>query len=202
MLRFLIRLFVLILIVTGIIWAWEQVKEKNPFSRSEPEIITNHTIVLKEITSMGKLELVKYNFRDVVDQAITHQFLPDGKALLIIQGEAIGCVDLTKMTLTDIGETADSLIVRLPDPEICVARIDHSKSKVYNTEFAFNDEALLLEQAFKKAEVQVQQSAIDMGILAQTKENAEKILRPLLEKISGKNVLIRYQMHGQIDRLR
>ncbi|WP_255158001.1 DUF4230 domain-containing protein [Siphonobacter sp. BAB-5385] len=103
------------------------------------------------------------------------------------------------MTVTDLGEMGDTLIVRLPDPEICLARVDHSKSKVYNTEFAFNDEALLIDQAFKKAEEQVQTSAIQQGILEQTKLNATKILRPMLEKVSGKKVLLRYRMKGQID---
>ncbi|MBO9639039.1 MAG: DUF4230 domain-containing protein [Siphonobacter aquaeclarae] len=198
--RFLIRLLLLVLVVAGIIWGWEEVKSKKWLSFGDtPEISSNHSLVLKEITSLGKLELVRYNFRDVVDQQITRQYLPDAKALLIIQGEAVGCLDLTHMTVADLGESRDSLIIRLPDPEICVARVDHSKSKVYNTEFAFTDEALLIEEAFKKAETQVAQSAIDMGILDQTKQNAEKILRPMLEKVSGKKVLLRYRMKGMIE---
>lgn len=198
--RFLIRILFLVLLLAAAIYGWEQLKSRKFFlQRPEPEVVSNHNIVLREITSLGKLELVKYNFRDVVDQQITRQFLPDAKALLIIQGEAVGCLDLTKMTVTDLGETGDTLIVRLPDPEICLARVDHSKSKVYNTEFAFSDEALLIEQAFKKAEEQVQTSAIQQGILEQTKLNATKILRPMLEKVSGKKVLLRYRMKGQID---
>ncbi|PMD94343.1 hypothetical protein BWI97_16675 [Siphonobacter sp. BAB-5405] len=198
--RFLIRILFLVLLLAAAIYGWEKLKSQKFFlQRAEPEVISNHNIVLREITSLGKLELVKYNFRDVVDQQITRQFLPDAKALLIIQGEAVGCLDLTKMTVTDLGEMGDTLIVRLPDPEICLARVDHSKSKVYNTEFAFNDEALLIDQAFKKAEEQVQTSAIQQGILEQTKLNATKILRPMLEKVSGKKVLLRYRMKGQID---
>ncbi|MDR6196843.1 DUF4230 domain-containing protein [Siphonobacter sp. SORGH_AS_0500] len=198
--RLLLRLLFLVLLVVGIIYGWEQIKARKFFDPSgRSEVVTNHNVVLQQITSLGKLELVKYNFRDVVDQKITRQFLPDGKALLIIQGEAIGCLDLTKMTVADIGEMRDTLIVRLPEPEICVAKIDHSKSKVYNTEYAFTDEALLIDEAFKKAEEQVSQSAINQGILEQTRENASKILRPMLEKVSGKKVLLRYRMKGQID---
>ncbi|MDQ1086581.1 DUF4230 domain-containing protein [Siphonobacter sp. SORGH_AS_1065] len=198
--RLLLRLLFLVLLVAGIIYGWEQIKARKFFDPSgRSEVVTNHNVVLQQITSLGKLELVKYSFRDVVDQKIIRQFLPDGKALLIIQGEAIGCLDLTKMTVTDIGEMRDTLIVRLPEPEICVAKIDHSKSKVYNTEYAFTDEALLIDEAFKKAEEQVSQSAINQGILEQTRENASKILRPMLEKVSGKKVLLRYRMKGQID---
>ena len=147
---------------------------------------------------MGKLELVRYNFRDVVEQELVRDYLPNSKALLVVQGEAIGCLDLTKMTVADVAESADSLMVRLPEPELCLARVDHEKSKVYNTEFALNDEALLIDQAFKKAEGQVRQSALDMGILEQTRQNAEKMLRPVLEKVSGKKVLLRYRMQASI----
>ncbi len=198
--RLLVKLLFLLLLIAGIIYGWEQIKARkffDPLGRSE--IVTSHNVVLEQITSMGKLELVKYNFRDVVDQKITRQFLPDGKALLIIQGEAVGCLDLTQMKVTDIGEMRDTLIIRLPEPEICVAKIDHSKSRVYNTEYAFTDEALLIDQAFKKAEEQVSQSAIQAGILEQTRENANKILRPMLEKVSGKKVLLRYRLKGQIE---
>lgn len=198
--RFLIRLLILLALVAGIIYGWEQIKARKFFDPAgNAELSTNHNVVLQQITSLGKLELVKYHFRDVVDQKITRQFLPDGKALLIIQGEAIGCLDLTRMNVTDIGEIRDTLIVRLPEPELCVSRIDHSKSRVYNTEYAFTDEALLIDQAFKKAEEQVSQSAINEGILEQTRQNANKILKPMLEKVSGKKVLLRYRMKGQID---
>ncbi|WP_255158000.1 DUF4230 domain-containing protein [Siphonobacter sp. BAB-5385] len=87
--RFLIRILFLVLLLAAAIYGWEKLKSQKFFlQRAEPEVISNHNIVLREITSLGKLELVKYNFRDVVDQQITRQFLPDAKALLIIQGEA------------------------------------------------------------------------------------------------------------------
>ena len=191
----------LVLLVVAAIWGWEKAKASEFYRinfTEEPVINTNHNVVLQEITSMGKLELVRYNFRDVVEQELVRDYLPNSKALLVVQGEAIGCLDLTKMTVADVAESADSLMVRLPEPELCLARVDHEKSKVYNTEFALNDEALLIDQAFKKAEGQVRQSALDMGILEQTRQNAEKMLRPVLEKVAGKKVLLRYRMQASI----
>lgn len=151
---------------------------------------------------MGKLELVKYNFKDVVEQEIVKTFLPNAKAVLIVQGEAIGCIDLTKVVIADITTEQETLVVHLPDPELCVFKIDHSKSKVYNTEYAFTEEAKLVEQAYKQAEKQIERSALDMGILDQTRENARKILTPMLEKASGKKVLLKFPMTAKIDKLR
>ena len=131
--RRLLRLIPLILLILLAVWAWEKFKSfKNPFGDAEPEV--SHSVLLQKITSMGKLELVKYNFRDVVESRIKKDFLPDAKVLLIVTGEATGCLDLTKIRVADITEQDSILVVHLPKPEICSFKIDHSKSKVYNTE--------------------------------------------------------------------
>ncbi|MDR6561196.1 MULTISPECIES: DUF4230 domain-containing protein [unclassified Arcicella] len=191
--RRFVRILPFVLLILLAIWAWEKFKSlKNPFGDTEPEV--SHSVLLQKITSMGKLELVKYNFRDVVESRIKKNFLPDAKVLLIVTGEATGCLDLTKIRVADITEEDSVLVVHLPEPEICNYKIDHSKSRVYNTEYAFMDEAKLVDDAFKKAEVQVAQSAREMGILDQTKKSAEQILKPFLETVSKKKVILKYSM--------
>jgi hypothetical protein len=163
---------------------------------------TTHTLVLQEMTAMGKLELVKYNFKDVVEQEVAKTWLPNAKAVLIVQGEAIGCIDLTKIQIADITSEQEILVVNMPEPELCVFKIDHERSRVYNTEYAFMEEGQLVNEAYVQAEKQIQKSALDMGILDQTKENATKILTPMLEKASGKKVLLKFPMNAKIDKLR
>ena len=163
---------------------------------------TTQAMVLQEITSLGKLELVQYNFKDVVEQKIINQWLPDSKAILIVQGEAIGCIDLTQLDIADILPGQDTLVVHLPEPELCVFKIDHERSKVYNTEYAFLEEAKLVQEGYRQAERQIKQSALDMGILDQTKENARKMLVPMLEQVSGRKVVIKFPMKATLQKLR
>ena len=201
MLRKIIRLIPLLLIIAVAIFVWEKVKGfKNPFAGGEIEV--SHNVLLQQITSMGKLELVKYNFRDVVESKIKKDLLPDAKVLLIVSGEATGCLDLTKIRVADIEEGSDTLVVHLPEPEICNYKIDHSKSRVYNTEYAFLDEAQLVDKAFQKAESEVVQNAQSMGILEQTKKSAEQILKPFLENVSKKKVVLRYALKDSPRELR
>jgi hypothetical protein len=201
MLRKLIRLIPLFAVIALAIYAWEKFKDfKNPFGGGEVEV--SHNVLLQQITSMGKLELVKYNFRDVVESKIKKDLLPDAKVLLIVSGEATGCLDLTKIRVSDIAENGDTLIVHLPDPEICNYKIDHSKSKVYDTEYAFLDEAKLIDNAFQKAENQIAENAQSMGILEQTKKSAEQILKPFLENVSKKKVVLRYALKDTKRELR
>lgn len=201
----LIRLIVLVLLLIGINTAWNSARKGDwfpDFTGGDNQVETMHTVVLEQITSIGKLELVKYNFKDVVEQEVVKIWLPNAKAVLIVQGEAIGCVDLTKVNIADITSEQETLVVHLPEPELCLFKIDHDKSKVYNTEYAFTEEAKLVDQAYKQAEKQIQKSALDMGILKQTEENARKVLTPMLEKASGKKVILKFPMTAKIDKLR
>jgi hypothetical protein len=200
MIRLWIKIAVGVALLIASIFIWEKLKKFSPWA--DPELKTTHHTVLQKITNLGKLELVKYNFRDIVEQEIVQQLLPNPKALLIIEGEAVGCIDLRNVKADDVLLNADTLIVHLPKPEICYHKIDHQKSRIYETSFAFMNEALLLDEAFKKAESQVLRGAISNGILENTKKNARLILTPILETISKRPVKVSFALEGQLQKPR
>lgn len=184
----LFRLFLLAIIIAGLIAIWEQIRGNSLLSRFRRGDTTTQRIVLKEITTLGKLELVKYTFKDIVEHEQVNTFLPNANAILIVEGEATGCIDLTKISVNDITTEGDSITVQLPKPELCTWKINHDRSRVYDTHFSFLDQSQLVSDAYRKAERQVRQSALDGGILDQTRQNANQILRPMLERVSGKKV--------------
>ncbi|QMW00495.1 DUF4230 domain-containing protein [Spirosoma foliorum] len=184
----LFRLFLIAVLVAGLIAIWEQIRGNSLLSRFRRGDNTTQRIVLKEITALGKLELVKYTFKDIVEHEQVNTFLPNANAILIVEGEATGCIDLTRISATDIVAEGDSITVQLPKPELCSWKINHDRSRVYDTHFSFLDQSQLVSDAYRKAERQVRQSALDGGILNQTRQNANQILRPMLERISGKKV--------------
>ena len=184
----LFRLFLIAVLVAGLIAIWEQIRGNTLMSRFRKDNNTTQSIVLKEIKALGKLELVRYTFKDIVEHEQVNTFLPNANAVLIVEGEATGCLDLTRINLNDITATDDSITVQLPKPELCGWKINHDRSRVYDTHFSFLNESQLVSDAYRKAEHQVKQSALNGGILNQTQQNANQILRPLLERISGKKV--------------
>ncbi|AWV99434.1 DUF4230 domain-containing protein [Arcticibacterium luteifluviistationis] len=187
----LIKLIGSLLIVAFItILAWELLipKLSNPFKIKSIE--TNHSVILKEVKTMGNLELAAYYFNDIVEQKLPRDYLPDPKALLIIYGSASGCIDLTKIGDDDVYAIGDTTFVKLPKPYICHFKIDHSKSKIYDSDYAFMNEELLFGEAFKSAEKQLLKTAESSDLLKTAEENASKILVPLLEKISKNPVVI------------
>jgi hypothetical protein len=190
--KLIFKLLIIGLVLVGAYFIWQKAINAKDFFTNK-EVVTQN-IVLKQITAIGKLELVNFQFRDVVESELQKTLLPDSKVLLIISGEAIGCVDLTKLADNNLVFRGDSLIIALPNPEICVSKIDHSKSKVYDTSlFSLLDQSQLIDEAYKKAELQINDSALQMGILEQTKVNSDKLLIPMLEKIAGKKVRIIYR---------
>jgi hypothetical protein len=197
MFRGLRSLLIIFFIVIGSIFLWEKLKFLNPFKLQE--IKTTHNMVLKEMSTLGKIELANFTFRDVVEQELKFNYLPNPKAVLIVQGNAVGCIDLTKVKAEDVATKDDTLIVHLPDPELCHYSIDHKHSKIYDTQYAFMNEQALLNEAYSRAQEKIKESALEMGILEQTKKNAELVLKPILENISGKKVVLQFQLKATLD---
>lgn len=148
-------------------------------------------VMVQKITSMGKLELVKYAMKDVIEQKEVRSVLPDKRILFVAVGEVTGCIDLIKVQKKDVVKVGeDSLTVYLPQPEICYVKLDHQKSKVYDVSGSWfpTDTKDLVEGIYKTAEQRLLKNASEMQILPKTKQNALLIFKPMLENFSGRKV--------------
>jgi hypothetical protein len=151
----------------------------------------NEDMMIEKITGMGKLQLVKYSMKDVLEQKEIHLILPDKRILFVAVGEVTGCIDLTKVKKTDIiKHGTDSITINFPQPEICYAKLDHQRSKVYDVSGVWfpSDSKDMVEGIYKIAEKQMLKNAREQDILGKTKENANLIFKPMLENITGKKV--------------
>lgn len=166
---------------------------RNQFFVTRTEI--NEDVMIEKITNMGKLELVKYSMKDVIEKKVTRTLLPDKRILFVATGEVVGCIDLTKVAKEDIVSSNDSVTVFLPNPEICYTKLDHQRSKVYELSGVWSpsDRQEMIEGIYKLAEQKLLQNAKEMNVLGKTKENALTIFKPILENISGKKVGIRFR---------
>jgi len=189
----LIKIFPWLIAMAALLWIYIQ-KE----GRKENDVVYNHQTVVQQIEDLGKLELVKYNFKEITEvKKISKEYLrffklgPDSKIAIISVGEATGCIDLTKVTERDVQQSNDTIFIHLPKPELCYYKLDMEKSRIYSLETnPMIDKKEFIQDAYKNAEIEIREAAVNSGILEKTKENAELILRPILEKISGKTVII------------
>ena len=84
--------------------------------------------------------------------------------------------------------------VFLPAPELCSFQVRHDQSRVFSTENGFFQDADLVDQGYKYAEVQVRNAALQAGILAETQRNAQQILLPMLRTLTGRRVVLGQQL--------
>jgi hypothetical protein len=194
--RFVNRILLILvssLVITGfLIFLFFYIKHELTGSRTE---ITDVGIVQK-IASMGKLELVKYTMKDIIEQKEIHTILPDSRILFLAVGEVTACIDLTKIKKSDITQSRDTVIVFLPQPEICYAKLDHQKSMVYDITGAwFPDNTKdMVEGVYKLAEKRIYDNARQMDVLGMARQNAQLIFKPLLQSISGKTVILNFKI--------
>ena len=171
------------------------------FSVIKNSDVSEHRLVLQRIEDIGNLELVRYNFNDVVEESVIRKLFdidnlaPDSKVLVIVNGEATACVNLKEVTKNDIKTEGDDIIITLPTPVICYTKINHDRSKIYDANFTariFNPE--LIDKAYKQGEIKIKDEAIKLGILEQAKKNARKLLGPFLGGITRKNIKIEFKV--------
>lgn len=170
---------------------------ENPLAPA-PRVTVTHNTVLEKVEGLGRLELVRYRFKDVVEyKRSTYRFLPDAKVALIVAGEAVGCLDLRQVRPQDVVLEGDSVVrVALPPAQLCTWQIDHANSRVYSVENGFLQDAELVDAGYKYAEQNVRRAALQSGILAETERNAQQLLRPMLETLTGRRVVLTRQLQA------
>jgi hypothetical protein len=172
----------------------------------EPVEVVNHQTILQEVENLGRLELVRYNFKELIELNEKNKpylgvfDVPDSRVVVISQGEAVGCIDLTKMGEQDIRLQGDTVLVRLPEPELCYYKLDMENTRIYSIEkqVYFKKESELAQKALRLAERQMRDAALQSGILEQTRQNAETMLRPLLEKVGGRHIIFLDQLPEEV----
>lgn len=197
LLRLVRRLLPLLLLVALGVFLWQKIGPTlatlSPLAARAPQVTVTHNTVLTQVEALGRLELVRYRFKDVVEykRSAKYAFLPDAKAALIVGGEAVGCLDLRKIKPQDVTLEGDSVVrLLLPAPELCSFQINHDQSRVFSTENTFFQDAQVVDEAYRYAEAQVRKSALQSGILAETQRNAQQILVPMLHTLTGRRVVV------------
>jgi hypothetical protein len=194
--KWIVRLSIVLLSIVVAILFWELAKRQF-FGSNEPKVEVKHNLSLEQVEAIGKLELVKYKFKDILEYTVKRPwYIGDSKALIIISGEAVGCIDLRKIKPEHIVEKDSVVFVQLPQPELCYTKVNHQESRLYEVETGIfsNDAGSIVSKSYKEAEKQIEKTALESNILEQTKINAELILKPTLERIARKKVVFKYDL--------
>ncbi|NDV96251.1 DUF4230 domain-containing protein [Dysgonomonas sp. 521] len=184
----------ILILITGIILGVMVMYLINEKKKSTVQI--SHDMILQKIESLGNLEVTKYSIQDMMEYKKVRRWLPNARTALIVSGEIICCVDLTKLQAEDIEVSQKTIRLQLPSPEICHVKIDHSKSRIYNMEYGLWESADIVDDAYTFAEKQLNEKAKQLDMLSQSRDNTVNLLRPILLAMGFEEVNITFKPTG------
>jgi hypothetical protein len=169
-------------------WLW--------LSRSGLSIDLSRPAVVQSIQRLQRLETVVYTMEKIVSGEQVNYYLPrllaGERILLIVHGEVIAGIDLSKLDDSRIRITGRSIEIAMPPAEVFSTRIDNQRTRVYSREtglFTAPDPNLESEVR-REAETQLRQSAIEGGILKTAADNGRATLAGLLAGLGFESVVI------------
>ena len=154
-------------------------------------------VVVEKIQSLNRLESVVYSLDTVVEGSVSTPMLPDvlagDKILLVVHGQSIAGIDLSKLKPEDVridGPNSRSIHVNLPPSEIFVTSLDNTKTRVYarSTGLLVPADQNLESETRAKAQQQLQAAAMTDGILDVARKNARASIALLLSSLGFDHV--------------
>jgi hypothetical protein len=143
--------------------------------------------VVRQIQQLRRLETVMYTMDKIISGEHANPYLPKflagDRLLLVVHGEVIGGIDLGGLQPGDVVIQGHKVSIHLPAAEVFSTRIDSARTKVYSRDtglFSFPDPNLESEVR-EVAEQQIQQAALQDGILKTAAYNARSTISSMLQ---------------------
>jgi hypothetical protein len=159
-----------------------------------PTVLPDPVTIINEVRALARLETIQYTVEKVitaeVNQGVLGPLFGD-RLLFVAHGTVIAGIDMSQIASQDMWIQDSVLNVRLPAAEIFTVTLDNQKSYVYDrqTGLLTHGDVNLETAARQVAEDQIQQAALDDGILATAEQNAEAYLSRLFQALGYPEVI-------------
>lgn len=150
--------------------------------------------VVRQIQQLKRLETVSYTMDKIISGERGNPYLPKfligDRILLIAHGEVIAGVDLAKIQPSEVNVRDGRISVHLPPAEVFSTRIDNAKTRVYSRDTGLfsSPDPDLESQVREEAERQLQQAALQDGILEAAAQNARSTISGMLRGLGFQQV--------------
>ena len=150
--------------------------------------------VVRQIQQLQRLETISFTMDKIIsgehDSPYLPKFLVSDRLLLVVHGEVIGGVDLSKLQPADVVVQGQSISLRLPQAQILVTRLDNAQTRVYSRDTGLfsSPDPNLESEVRQEAERQLQEAAMQGDILKTADGNARSTISSLLQGLGFKEV--------------
>lgn len=161
------------------------------------QIAVDQPTVVRQIQQLRRLETVSYTMDKIIAGEHTNAYLPKflagDRLLLVVHGDVVGGIDLAALLPGDVAISGSKASIKLPAAEILGTRLDNAKTKVYSRDTGLfsSPDPNLESEVREMAEKQLQESALQEGILTTAAENARGTILSLLQGLGFREIEIR-----------
>ena len=150
--------------------------------------------VVHQIQQLQRLETVSYTVDKIIsgehDNAYLPNFLAGDRLLLVVHGEVVGGINLAGLQASDVSIQGQKALIHLPPAEVLSTRIDNARTRVYSRDTGLfsSPDPNLESEVREEAERQLQQAALQDGILKIAAENARATISGMLKGFGFREV--------------
>jgi hypothetical protein len=161
------------------------------------QINVGQPTVVRQIEQLQRLETVSYSMDKIIsgDHPNTYlqKFLAGDRLLLVVHGEVVAGINLTGLQPGDVLIQGQKVSIHLPAAEVFSTRIDNARSKVYSRDTGIfsSPDPNLESEVREEAERQLQQDALQDGILKIAADNGRNTISGMLKGFGFQEVDIR-----------
>jgi hypothetical protein len=145
-------------------------------------------IKLSEIQAVAKLITAEQDYEVNIplrsDREVLGTVVGSTKLIYIARGTVSAGVDLSKVTIKDIENTPEGLVLNLPAPKILETELDVFKSAVFGeSKSVFGPDVLdkLVVQGQQEGKIAIMEQACNSNLLLEAAQNAEKSLAAIIK---------------------
>jgi len=142
--------------------------------------------VVRQIQKLERLETVSYTMDKIISgehgNAYMPKFLVGDRLLLVVHGEVVAGINLAGLQGGDVLVQGQKVSIHLPAAEVFSTRIDNARTKVYSRDTGLfsSPDPNLESEVREEAERQLQQAALQDGILKTAADNARSTISGML----------------------
>jgi hypothetical protein len=150
---------------------------------------TNAPAIVQQIQQLNQLATVKYTLQRVVGLTEPKSPLGEESILIMVQGVAIGGVDLTCLTGSDVTfKSSHSVTIKLPKAKLLNVFLDEKQTKVWDRHITWwtpwiPPDPDLEHKARLSALDDVRSAALKSGILDEAQKNAKTAIANFFQAI-------------------
>lgn len=164
----------------------------------EPLNVISSSAVVDKVQRLNRMETVVYTLDTVVEGDESSTILPDALTgdhlLMIVEGRTIAGIDMSQLkpenvAITETG-SGRSIRITLPPSQVFMTSIDNDHTRVYARETGLFVKAdpNLESKTRAKAQGQLQEAALNDGILDAATKNARATVTAMLEGLGFNRV--------------